>query len=72
METIKKEIAIRRLHLALKKRFQGQTINMGWAEMEGFLKAVEKIELTNIHNAYNDGYQDAESRSSNKTKGGEQ
>jgi hypothetical protein len=68
METTKKETAIRRLHLALKKRFQGQAIKMPWAEMEGFLKAVEGIELTNIHDAYNDGYRDAESGLPNKTQ----
>lgn len=68
METTKKETAIRRLHLALKKRFQGQAIKMPWAEMEGLLKAVEGIELTNIHDAYNDGYRDAESGLPNKTQ----
>ena len=68
METTKKETAIRRLHVALKKRFQGQAIKMPWAEMEGFLKAVEAIELTNIHDAYNDGYRDAESGLPNKTQ----
>lgn len=68
METTKKETAIRRLHLALKKRFQGQAIKMPWAEMEGFLKAVEGIELTNIHDAYNDGYTDCKAGLPNKSE----
>jgi len=67
MEQSKKETAIRRLHLALKKRFQGQAIKMPWAEMEGFLKAVETIELNNIHEAYNDGYRHGESGLPNAT-----
>ena len=40
----KKETAIRRLHLALKKRFKGQAINMPWAEMEGFLPNQTEVE----------------------------
>lgn len=63
----KKETAIRRLHLALKKRFKGQAINMPWAEMEGFLKSAETIELNNIHDSYNDGYRHAESGLPNET-----
>jgi hypothetical protein len=68
MEQTKKETAIRRLHLALKKRFQGQAINMPWAEMEGFLKAVETIEMNHIHDSYNQGYTDCKAGLPNKTQ----
>ena len=64
----KKETAIRRLHLALKKRFKGQAIHMPWAEMEGFLNAAQTIEMNHIHNAYNDGYIDGESGQPNRTQ----
>jgi hypothetical protein len=64
----KKETAIRRLHLALKKRFKGQAIHMPWAEMEGFLNAAQTIEMNHIHDAYNDGYKDGESGQPNRTQ----
>ena len=64
----KKETAIRRLHLALKKRFKGQAINMPWAEMEGFLNATQTIEMDNIIGAYNDGYKDCENGLPNQTE----
>jgi len=64
----KKETAIRRLHLTLKRRFKGQAIRMTWAEMEGLLNAVQIIEMNHIHNAYNDGYLDGESGLPNKTQ----
>jgi hypothetical protein len=68
MEQTKKETAIRRLHLALKKRFQGQAIKMPWSEMEGFLKAVETIEMNHIHDSYNQGYTDCKAGIPNKTQ----
>jgi len=64
----KKETAIRRLHLALKRKFKGQAIRMTWAEMEGLLNAVQTIEMNHIYNAYNDGYLDGESGLPNKTQ----
>jgi hypothetical protein len=64
----KKETAIRRLHLALKKRFKGQAIHMPWSEMEGFLNAAQTIEMNHIHDAYNDGYRDGESGLPNRTQ----
>lgn len=64
----KKETAMRRLHLALKKRFQGQAIHMHWSEMEGFLNAAQTIEMNHIHDAYNDGYKDGESGLPNRTQ----
>lgn len=68
METTKKETAIRRLHLALKKRFQGQAIKMPWAEMEGFLNAAQTVEMNNIFGAYNEGYRDCENGLPNQTE----
>jgi hypothetical protein len=68
MSEEKKETAIRRLHIALKKRFQGQAIKMPWAEMEGFLRAAETVEMTNIFSAYDDGYTDCENGIPNQTK----
>lgn len=64
----KKETAIRRLHLTLKRRFKGQAIRMTWAEMEALLNAVQTIEMTHILNAYNDGYLDGESGLPNRTQ----
>jgi hypothetical protein len=64
----KKETAIRRLHLALKRKFKGQLIHMYWSEMEGLLNAVQTIEMNHIYNAYNDGYLDGESGLPNKTQ----
>ena len=64
----KKETAIRRLHLTLKRKFKGQAIRMTWAEMEGLLNAVQTIEMNHIYNAYNDGYLDGESGLPNKTQ----
>jgi len=64
----KKETAMRRLHLALKKRFKGQAIHMPWPEMEGFLNAAQTIEMNHIHDAYNDGYKDGESGLPNRTQ----
>ena len=64
----KKETAIRRLHLALKKRFQGQAINMPWSEMEGFLNAAQTVEMNNIFGAYNDGYTDSKNGLPNQTE----
>ena len=68
MSDEKKETAIRRLHLALKKRFQGQAIKMPWAEMEGFLNAAQTVEMDNIFGAYNDGYTDCKAGLPNKSE----
>jgi len=65
---MKKETAIRRLHLALKKRFKGQAIHMPWSEMEGFLNAAQTIEMNHIIGAYNDGYKDCENGLPNQTE----
>lgn len=64
----KKETAIRRLHLALKRKFKGQSIQMTWAEMEGFLNAAQTIEMNHIINSYNDGYTDCKAGLPNQTQ----
>ena len=64
----KKETAIRRLHLTLKRRFKGQAIHMTWAEMEALLNKVQTIEMENIFGAYNDGYRDCENGLPNQTE----
>lgn len=68
MSEQKKETAIRRLHLALKRRFKGQAINMTWAEMEALLNKVQTIEMENIFGAYNDGYTDCKAGIQNRTE----
>lgn len=68
MEQPKKETAIRRLHLALKRKFKGQAIRMTWAEMEGLLNATQTIEMNHIHDSYNEGYTDCKAGLPNKTQ----
>jgi hypothetical protein len=68
MEQSKKETAIRRLHLALKRKFKGQAIRMTWAEMEGLLNATQTIEMNHIHDSYNEGYTDCKAGLPNKTQ----
>jgi hypothetical protein len=68
MSQEKKETAIRRLHLTLKRKFKGQAIRMTWAEMEMLLNAVQTVELINMYDAYNDGYRDGESGLANRTQ----
>jgi hypothetical protein len=67
----KKETAIRRLHLTLKRKFKGQAIRMTWAEMEALLNAVQTVELINMYDAYNSGYRDGQSGLPNRTQDGE-
>ena len=64
----KKETAIRRLHMTLKRRFKGQAVQMTWAEMEGLLNAVQTIEMNHIHDSYNQGYKDCKAGLPNKTE----
>jgi hypothetical protein len=68
MSKEKKETAIRRLHLTLKRRFQGQMIKMTWAEMEALLNAVQTIEMDHIIDSYNEGYTDCKAGLPNKTQ----
>ena len=68
MSQEKKETAIRRLHLALKKRFKGQAIHMPWSEMEALLNAVQTIEMNHIIDMYNEGYTDCKAGLPNRTQ----
>jgi hypothetical protein len=64
----KKETAIRRLHLVLKRKFKGQAIQMTWAQMEGLLAAAQTIEMNNLINSYNEGYTDCKAGLPNKSE----
>jgi hypothetical protein len=64
----KKETAIRRLHMTLKRRFKGQAIQMTWAQMEGVLAAAQTIEMNHIHDSYNDGYTDCKAGLPNRAQ----
>jgi hypothetical protein len=65
---MKKETAIRRLHKALRKRFQGASITISWSEMENFyLKSAQMIEMNHIHDSYNEGYADCKAGIPNRT-----
>jgi len=64
----KKETALRRLHMALKRKFKGQAIRMTWAEMEGLLNAAQTIEMNHIINAYNEGYTDCKAGLPNRSQ----
>jgi hypothetical protein len=64
----KKETAMRRLSKALRKRFQGPSVNISWIELDAFMMKAQTWELENILNSYNDGYLDGESGLPNKTQ----
>jgi hypothetical protein len=64
----KKETAIRRLSKALRKRFQGPSVNISWIEMDAFMMKAQTWEMENILNSYNDGYLHGESGLPNKTQ----
>jgi hypothetical protein len=68
MSQEKKETAIRRLHLTLKRKFKGQAIQMTWAQMEGLLAAAQTIEMNNLINSYNEGYTDCKAGLPNKSE----
>jgi hypothetical protein len=64
----KKETAMRRLSKALRKRFQGPSVNISWIELDAFMMKAQTWEMENILNSYNDGYLDGESGLPNKTQ----
>jgi len=64
----KKETAMRRLSKALRKRFQGASVNISWIELDAFMMKAQTWELEHILNSYNDGYLDGESGLPNKTQ----
>ena len=66
----KKETAIRRLSKALRKRFQGPSVNITWIELDAFMMKAQTWEMENILNAYNEGYTDHKAGTPNRTQDG--
>jgi len=64
----KKETAMRRLSKALRKRFQGPSVNITWIELDAFMMKAQTWEMENILNAYNEGYTDHKAGLPNKAK----
>jgi hypothetical protein len=64
----KKETAMRRLSKALRKRFQGPSVNITWIELDAFMMKAQTWEMENILNAYNEGYIDGETGQPNKAQ----
>lgn len=62
----KKETAMRRLSKALRKRFQGPSVNITWIELDAFMMKAQTWEMENILNSYNQGYIDGETGQPNK------
>ena len=70
MSQEKKETAIRRLSKALRKRFQGPSVNISWIELDAFMMKAQTWEMENILNAYNEGYNDCKAGTPNRTQDG--
>ena len=66
----KKETAMRRLSKALRKRFQGPSVNITWIELDAFMMKAQTWEMENILNAYNEGYTDHKAGTPNRTQDG--
>ena len=64
----KKETAMRRLSKALRKRFQGPSVNITWIELDAFMMKAQTWEMENILNSYNEGYIDGETGQPNKAQ----
>jgi hypothetical protein len=64
----KKETSLRRLSKALRKRFQGASVNISWVELDAFLMKAQAWEMENIFGAYNDGYTDCKAGLPNRTE----
>ena len=64
----KKETAMRRLSKALRKRFQGPSVNITWIELDAFMMKAQTWEMENILNAYNEGYTDHKAGLPNKAE----
>ena len=64
----KKETAMRRLSKALRKRFQGPSINITWIELDAFMMKAQTWEMENILNSYNEGYTDSKAGQPNKAQ----
>jgi hypothetical protein len=68
MEQEKKETAIRTLSKSLRRRFQGATVNISWIELDAFMMKAQTREMTNLINAYNEGYTDCKAGLPNKSE----
>jgi hypothetical protein len=64
----KKETAMRRLSKALRKRFQGPSVNISWIELDAFMMKAQTWELENLLNSYNEGYTDCKAGLQNKAE----
>jgi hypothetical protein len=64
----KKETAMRRLSKALRKRFQGPSVNISWIELDAFMMKAQTWELENILNSYTEGYTDSKNGLPNKAE----
>jgi hypothetical protein len=64
----KKETAMRRLSKALRKRFQGPSVNISWIELDAFMMKAQTWELENILNSYTEGYTDCKNGLPNKAE----
>ena len=64
----KKETAMRRLSKALRKRFQGPSVNITWIELDAFMMKAQTWEMENILNSYNEGYTDCKAGLPNKSQ----
>ena len=64
----KKETAMRRLSKALRKRFQGPSVNISWIELDAFMMKAQTWELENILNSYTEGYSDSKNGLPNKAE----
>ena len=68
MSEEKKETALRTLSKSLRKRFQGPTVNISWIELDAFMMKAQTHEMTNLINAYNEGYTDCKAGLPNKSE----
>jgi hypothetical protein len=68
MSEEKKETALRTLSKSLRRRFQGPTVNISWIELDAFMMKAQTREMTNLINAYNEGYTDCKAGLPNKSE----
>ena len=59
---------MRRLSKALRKRFQGPSVNLTWIELDAFMMKAQTWEMENILNSYNEGYTDCKAGLQNKSQ----
>jgi hypothetical protein len=64
----KKETAMRRLSKALRKRFQGPSVNISWIELDAFMMKAQTWEMENLLNSYTEGYSDSKNGLPNKAQ----